>query len=71
MSGSFHREGTVVVALCCLVDTNVLMYVLCCSVQGRFQAVLLCLRYADTVVAIGDWFVPSLRSVRGSKFKNK
>ena len=26
--------------------------------QGRLQAVLLCLRYVDTV-AIGAWFVPS------------
>ena len=39
-----------------LVDTKVLLYVLCCSVQGRLKAVLLCLRYVDTM-AFGDWFV--------------
>ena len=33
-----------------LVDTNVLLYVLCCSVQGQFKAVLLYLRYVDTAV---------------------
>ena len=32
-----------------LVDTKILLYVLCCSVQGRLKAVLLCLRYADTM----------------------
>ena len=41
-----------------LVDTKVLRYVLCCSVHGRMKAVLLCLRYVDTV-AFGTWFVPS------------
>ena len=30
-----------------LVDTIVLLYELCCSVQGRLKAVLLCLRYVD------------------------
>ena len=61
-----------VVTLCCLVVTNVLLYVVCCSVQGRLQAVLrLCLLYVDTV-AIGAWFVPSLRSARRRiRFKNK
>ena len=36
------------------------MYFVCCSVQGRLQTVLLCLRvrYVDTV-AIGAWFVPT------------
>ena len=38
-----------------LVDTNVL-YVLCCSVQSRLKAVLLCLRYVDITCG---WFVPS------------
>ena len=44
-----------------LVNTNVLLllYVLCCSVQGRLQAVLLCLRYVSTSVVIGDWYVVS------------
>ena len=32
-----------------LVDTNVLLYVFCCPVQGRLKAVLLCLRYVDPV----------------------
>ena len=41
-----------------LVDTNVLLYVLCSSVQGRRQALLLCFRYVDTA-AIGAWAVPS------------
>ena len=37
-----------------------LLYALCCSVQGRLKAVLLCLRYVDTAaVAFGGWFVPS------------
>ena len=31
-----------------LVDTNVLLYELCCYVQGRLKVVLLCLRYVDT-----------------------
>ena len=44
-------------------------YVLCCSAHGRVQAVLLCLRYLDTV-AIGAWFVPSPRGVR-RRFKTK
>ena len=39
-----------------LVDTSVLPYELCCSVQGRLKAVLLFLRYVDTV-ALGAWFV--------------
>ena len=39
-----------------LVDTKVLLYVLCCSVQGRLKAVLLCLRYVDTM-AFGAWVV--------------
>ena len=41
-----------------LVDTNVLLYELCCSVQGRLKAVLLCLRYVD-IVAFSAWFVPA------------
>ena len=41
-----------------LVDTKVLLHVLCCSVQGRLKAVLLCLRYVDTL-AFGAWIVPS------------
>ena len=48
--------------ICCLVDTTMPLYVLCCSVQGRLQAVVLCLRYVHTAVAIGAWFVPSLTS---------
>ena len=49
-----------------LVDTNVLLYVLCCYVQGRLKAIQLCLRYVDTV-AIGAWFVPSSRCARRKK----
>ena len=41
-----------------LVDTNVLVFVLCCSVQGRLKAFVLFLRYVDTE-AFGAWFVPS------------
>ena len=55
-----------------LVDTNVLLYILCCSVQGRLQAILLGLRYVDTAaVAIGAWFVPSwcAQKKKGSKTK--
>ena len=60
-----------VVVLWHLTDTNVLLYVRRCFEQGRLQVVLLCLRYVDTV-AIGTWFLPSLRSVRISiKFKNR
>ena len=44
-------------------------YVLCCSVQGRLNAVLLCLRYVDTV-AFGAWFVPSWCAQKKSRFKN-
>ena len=33
-----------------LVDTIVLLYELCCSVQGRLKAVIFCLRYVDTAV---------------------
>ena len=39
-----------------LVDMKVLLYVLCCSVQGRLKAFLLCLRYVDNM-AFGAWFV--------------
>ena len=55
-----------------LVDTNVLLllYVLRCSVQGRLQAVLLCLRYVDTV-AIGAWFVPSWCAQKNQVQKRK
>ena len=50
-----------------LVDTNVLLYVFCCSVKGRLKDVLLWLRYVDTV-AFGDGFVPSWRA---QKIKNR
>ena len=56
-----------------LVNTNVLLllYVLCCSVQGRLQAVLLCLRYVDTaVVALATWFVPSWCAPKKSRLIN-
>ena len=54
-----------------LVDTKVLRYVLCCSVHGRMKAVLLCLRYVDTV-AFGTWFVPSwCAQKKKSRFKRK
>ena len=50
---------------CCLVDTNALLYVLYCSVQGRSQAVLQCLRYVYTAVCCGYWsFFLCLRFVR-------
>ena len=54
-----------------LVDTNVLLllYVLCCPVQGRLKAVLLCLRYVDTM-AFGVWFV-LLGVQKKSRFKNQ
>ena len=58
---------------CTLVDTNVLLYALCWYVQGRLQAVLLCLRYVDTV-GIGARFVPSgcaQKKSQGSKKKKK
>ena len=45
-------------------------YVLCCSVQGRLNAVLLCLRYVDTVV-VGAWFVSSWRVQKKDTLKNK
>ena len=46
-------------------------HVPCCSVQGRFQAILLCIRYADTV-AVGAWLVSSLGCVRRrSRVKEK
>ena len=52
-------------------STRALLYVLCCSVQGRLQAAVLCLLYVDAVV-IGAWFVPSLRGVRRrSRLKKK
>ena len=41
-----------------LVETKVLLYVLCCSVKGRLKAVLLCLGYVRDNVAFGAWFVP-------------
>ena len=53
-----------------LVDTKVLMCVLCCSVQGRLKAVLLCLRYVDTM-AFGAWLVPSWCSAEEKQVKKK
>ena len=53
-----------------LVDTKVLLYVLCCSVQGRLKAVLLCLRYVDTM-AFGAWFVLLGVQKKKSRFENK
>ena len=53
-----------------LVDTNVLLYELCCFVQGRLKAVLLCLRYLDTVV-FGAWFVPAWCAQKKSRFENQ
>ena len=55
-----------------LVDTNVMLYVLCCSVQGRLKAVLLCLGFVDTV-AFGAWFVSSwcAQKKRQVRLKNK
>ena len=53
-----------------LVDTNVLLYELCCSVQGRLKAVLLCLWYVDTV-AFGAWFVPAWCAQKRSRLKKK
>ena len=53
-----------------LVDTKVLMCVLCCSVQGRLKAVLLCLRYVDTM-AFGPWFVPSWYSEEGMQVQKQ
>ena len=54
-----------------LVDTNVLLYEPCCSVQGRLKAVLLCLRYVDTV-PFGAWFVPTwCARKKKSKFEKK
>ena len=44
-------------------------HVLCCSVQGRLKAVLLCLRYVDTM-AFGAWFV-LLGVQKKSRFKNE
>ena len=49
-----------------LVDTNVLLYVLCCSVQGRLKVAV---RTVDTApVAFGAWFVCAQKK---RKFKNK
>ena len=54
-----------------LVDTSVLPYELCCSVQGRLKAVLLCLRYVDTV-AFGACFVPARCAQKEkSRFENQ
>ena len=54
-----------------LVDTKVLLlHILCCSVQGRLKAVLLCLRYVDTM-AFGAWFVLLGVQKKKSRFKNK
>ena len=58
---------------CTLVDTNVLLlllYVVCCPVQGRLKAVL-CLGYVDNVV-FGAWFcafVVCAEEKAGSKTK--
>ena len=53
-----------------LVDTEVPLYVLCCSVQGRLKAVLLCLRYVDTM-AFGAWFVLLGVQKKRSRFQNE
>ena len=53
-----------------LVDTIVLLHVLCWSVQGRLKAVMLCLRYVDTM-AFGAWFVLLGVQKKKSRFKNK
>ena len=52
-----------------LVDTKVLLYVLCCFVQRRLKAVLLCLWYVDTMV-FRAWFV-LLGLRKKSRFKSK
>ena len=50
-----------------LVDTSVLLlYVLCCPVQGRLKAVLLCLGYVDNV-PFGARFVPSWCAQKNKK----
>ena len=56
-----------------LVDTNVLLlYELRCSVQGRLNAVLLCLLCVDTAVAFGAWFVPAwCAQKKKSRFENQ
>ena len=48
-----------------LVETDVLLHVLCCPVEGRLKVVLLCLRYVDTV-AFGAWLC-----LRGVRRRNK
>ena len=54
-----------------LVDTKVLLlYVLCCSVEGRLKPVLLCLRYVDTM-DFGTWFVLLGVQKKKSRFKNE
>ena len=54
-----------------LVDTKVLLlHILCCSVQGRLKAVLLCLRYVNTM-AFGAWFVLLGVQKKKSRFKKK
>ena len=40
------------------------------AVQGRWKAVLLCLRYVDNV-AFGAWFVPSWCAQKKSRFKHQ
>ena len=54
-----------------LVDTNVLLYVVCCPVRGRLKVVRLSLRYVERV-AFRAWFVRSyVRRIKaGSKTKN-
>ena len=42
-----------------LVDTSVLLYELCCSVQGRFEGCCSLVLVVDTVTS-GAWFVPAL-----------
>ena len=53
-----------------LVDTKVLLYIHCCSVQSRLKAVLLCSRYVYTM-AFGAWFVLLGVQKKKNRFKNK
>ena len=56
-----------------LVDTKVLLYVLCCSVQGRLKAVLLCLRYVDSVAfgarCVLSWYAQEKKRVKKTKLR--
>ena len=56
-----------------LVDTNVILYELCCSVRGRLKAFLLCVRYVGTRLWLSELglCLRGFAQKKKSRFENK